>query len=134
MNVEIGAEAALFPEKEYINRIAVAVGGLRIRNIAENRHFLTQTIRGKLKKNMKMVSIRTEATTLSKRLVVFPSPAGMSLTKSSLDGKNSRESLMSDFPAGDGKTANLFFTVHAYLYIHLVEVACLSPGVFTDLG
>jgi hypothetical protein len=25
MNVEIGAEAALFPEKEYINRIAVAV-------------------------------------------------------------------------------------------------------------
>jgi hypothetical protein len=26
MNVEIGAEAALFPEKEYINGIAVAVG------------------------------------------------------------------------------------------------------------
>jgi hypothetical protein len=25
MNVEIGAGAALFPEKEYINRIAVAV-------------------------------------------------------------------------------------------------------------
>jgi hypothetical protein len=25
MNVEIGAEAALFPEKKYINRIAVAV-------------------------------------------------------------------------------------------------------------
>ncbi len=25
MNVEIGAEAALFPEKEYRNRIAVAV-------------------------------------------------------------------------------------------------------------
>jgi hypothetical protein len=25
MNVKIGAEAALFPEKEYINRIAVAV-------------------------------------------------------------------------------------------------------------
>ncbi len=25
MNVEIGAEAALFPEKEYINRIAIAV-------------------------------------------------------------------------------------------------------------
>ncbi len=25
MNAEIGAEAALFPEKEYINRIAVAV-------------------------------------------------------------------------------------------------------------
>ncbi len=25
MNVEIGVEAALFPEREYINRIAVAV-------------------------------------------------------------------------------------------------------------
>jgi hypothetical protein len=31
MNVEIGAEAALFPEKEYINGIAVAVW-------ASNRH------------------------------------------------------------------------------------------------
>ncbi len=29
MNVEIGAEAALFPEKEYINGIAVAVHGTR---------------------------------------------------------------------------------------------------------
>jgi hypothetical protein len=29
MNVEIGAEAALFPEKEYINGIAVAVYGAR---------------------------------------------------------------------------------------------------------
>jgi hypothetical protein len=28
MNVEIGAEAALFPEKEYINGIAVAVDSL----------------------------------------------------------------------------------------------------------
>jgi hypothetical protein len=28
MNVEIGAEAALFPEKEYINGIAVAVWGV----------------------------------------------------------------------------------------------------------
>jgi len=27
MNVDIGAEAALFPEKEYINGIAVAVCG-----------------------------------------------------------------------------------------------------------
>jgi hypothetical protein len=31
MNAEIGAEAALFPEKEYINGIAVAVHGLPIR-------------------------------------------------------------------------------------------------------
>ncbi len=23
---------------------------------------------------------------------------------------------------------------YAFLYIHLAEVACLSPGVFTDLG
>jgi hypothetical protein len=30
MNVEIGAEAALFPEKEYINGIAVAVYGLNM--------------------------------------------------------------------------------------------------------
>jgi hypothetical protein len=29
MNVEIGAEAAQFPEKEYINVIAVAVSKLR---------------------------------------------------------------------------------------------------------
>jgi hypothetical protein len=29
MNVEIGAEAAQFPEKEYINGIAVAVWSLR---------------------------------------------------------------------------------------------------------
>jgi hypothetical protein len=30
MNVEIGAEAALFPEKEYINGIAVTVKGIPI--------------------------------------------------------------------------------------------------------
>ncbi len=35
MNVEIGAEAALFPEKEYINGIAVAV------RISELRKFVT---------------------------------------------------------------------------------------------
>jgi hypothetical protein len=29
MNVEIGAEAALFPEKEYISRIFVAVYGIQ---------------------------------------------------------------------------------------------------------
>jgi hypothetical protein len=35
MNVEIGAEAALFPEKEYINGIAVAVRvGGKVLNIA----------------------------------------------------------------------------------------------------
>ncbi len=30
MNVEIVAEAALFPEKEYINGIAVAVGAAKM--------------------------------------------------------------------------------------------------------
>ncbi len=35
-----------------------------------------------------------------KRLALSPSPAGMSLTK---------HSLVSNIPAGDGKTANLFF-------------------------
>jgi hypothetical protein len=33
MNVEIGAEAALFPEKEYINGIAVAVWGREYRKV-----------------------------------------------------------------------------------------------------
>jgi hypothetical protein len=35
MNVEIGAEAALFPEKEYINGIAVAVWVI----ISSHRYF-----------------------------------------------------------------------------------------------
>jgi hypothetical protein len=34
MNVEIGAEATLFPEKEYINGIAVAVQGTSYFSIA----------------------------------------------------------------------------------------------------
>jgi hypothetical protein len=46
----------------------------------------------------------------------FPSPAGMSLSKLSLAGNSliimeldlARESLVSDIPAGDGKTFNLF--------------------------
>ncbi len=32
MNVEIGAEAALFPEKEYINGIAVAVRNTQVKS------------------------------------------------------------------------------------------------------
>jgi hypothetical protein len=43
-----------------------------------------------------------------KSLAVFPSPAGMSHTKLSLDGTNLNISLVSDIPAGDGKTANIF--------------------------
>ncbi len=47
-----------------------------------------------------------------KRLAVFPSPAGMSLTKLSLADITliipAKESLVSDIPAGNGQTANLF--------------------------
>ncbi len=47
-----------------------------------------------------------------KRSVIFPSPAGMSLTKFSLAGNihilPDRESLVSDIPAGDRKIVNLF--------------------------
>jgi hypothetical protein len=48
-----------------------------------------------------------------KRFAFFPSPAGMSLTKLSLDWNNLmiRESLVSDIPAGDGKIVD-FFTVY----------------------
>jgi hypothetical protein len=47
-----------------------------------------------------------------KRLAIFPSPGGMSLTKISLASNNLiipavRESLVSDIPAGDGKIAIL---------------------------
>jgi hypothetical protein len=47
-----------------------------------------------------------------KRLAIFPTSAGMSLTKLSLAGSNfkvftARESLFSDIPAGDGKIYNL---------------------------
>jgi hypothetical protein len=44
--------------------------------------------------------------------MIFPSPAEMSITKLSLAGKSpARESLVSEIPAGDGKTDN-FFTVY----------------------
>jgi len=47
-----------------------------------------------------------------KELAIFPSPAGMSLTKLSGWEKTKlfppRKSLISDIPAGDGKTANSF--------------------------
>jgi hypothetical protein len=48
MNVEIGAEAAQFPEKEYISRIAVAVwaeeAGIEPRNVAT----ISLSVRGSL--------------------------------------------------------------------------------------
>jgi hypothetical protein len=37
MNVEIGAEAALFPEKEYINGIALAVQQFSVMAVAQKR-------------------------------------------------------------------------------------------------
>jgi hypothetical protein len=52
-----------------------------------------------------------------KKVTIFPSPAGLSLTKLSLDGNNyctlfpARESLGSDIPAGDRKVAKLFYSV-----------------------
>ncbi len=42
-----------------------------------------------------------------KRLAIFPSPAGMSLNKLSL----ARESLVSDIPAGDGKTSKHIYSL-----------------------
>jgi hypothetical protein len=46
MNVEIGAEAALFPEKEYINGIAVAVCNLRLRiQVLKIPSFFEKTMR-----------------------------------------------------------------------------------------
>jgi hypothetical protein len=54
-----------------------------------------------------------------KRISIFLSPAGMSLTKLSLVGNNDvinklfppRESLVSDIPAGDGNIEKLFYGV-----------------------
>jgi hypothetical protein len=41
MNVEIGAEAALFPEKEYINGIAVAVNKQKVKKNLDFNCFVT---------------------------------------------------------------------------------------------
>jgi len=53
-----------------------------------------------------------------KRLAIFLSPAGMSLTKLSLARNNlfinlfpAMESLVSDIPDGDGEIANLLYSV-----------------------
>jgi hypothetical protein len=50
--------------------------------------------------------------TVKKRLAIFPSPAGMLLTKLSLAGNNllfpGYGEFDSDIPAGDGNIANLF--------------------------
>jgi hypothetical protein len=57
-----------------------------------------------------------------KSFSIFLSPAGMSLTKLSLGGKNlyvtslflPRESLVSDIPAGDGNIVKLFSQCKQY--------------------
>ncbi len=50
-----------------------------------------------------------------KRLSIFLSSAGMSMTKLSLAGNNLiipvRQSLVSDIPAGEGKIVNAFYNV-----------------------
>jgi hypothetical protein len=55
------------------------------------------------------------------RFTIFPSPAGMSLTKLSLAAGNnltSRESLVSDIPAWDGKIDNLFLHCTVLTPVH----------------
>ncbi len=76
-----------------------------------------------------------------KRLAIFPSQAGMSLTKLFLAWKiiklfPGRESLVSDIPAGDGKIDNLFYSVREVKSYSLVrrlrphcpeESSCFPP-------
>jgi hypothetical protein len=75
--------------------------------------------------------------TVKKRLTIFLSPAGMSLTKLSLAGKlfPPRDlgrvwSLVSDIPAGDGKMANLFLQYTAVLGSWVLLGACM-PCIYT---
>jgi hypothetical protein len=74
----------------------------------------------KLKKNIDGLCTRQHC---KKRLAVFPSPAGMSLTKLSLAGIielfPARERLVSDIPAGDWKTVYLFLQCTAIFLIPL---------------
>jgi hypothetical protein len=63
--------------------------------------------------------IRPQLYTVKKSFSTFPSPARMSLTKLSLVGNYdvtyklflTRESLLSDIPAGDGNIKKLFYGV-----------------------
>jgi hypothetical protein len=59
--------------------------------------------RGILNIDEMQVDGREHTVHCKKRLAVFPSPAGMSLS--------ARESLVSNILAGDEKTANFFYTV-----------------------
>jgi hypothetical protein len=57
--------------------------------------------------------------TVKKRIAVFPSPGGMSLTKLSLAGKNliipGQRKFGKWHPGWDGKTANIFYSVNVCL-------------------
>jgi hypothetical protein len=76
---------------------------------SKNKIFLNGEFRYTSLKNEKTVLWRCSskkllAYTVKKSLAIFPSPAGMSLTKPSLARNIARKS---DIPAGDGKIANL---------------------------
>jgi hypothetical protein len=66
---------------------------------------------------------------------IFPSPAGMSLTKLSLDGNYDviyklflhRESLVSDIPAGEGNIEKLFLQCAIHC---TVRIGGVSVGFF----
>jgi hypothetical protein len=86
MNVEIGAEAAQFPEQEYIKGILVAgchercfIAGARCDNQSQNNHEKTRE---------RDWRYRDYKDTLKKRLSVFLSPAGMSLNRLFMAGNN----------------------------------------------
>ncbi len=68
--------------------------------------------------------------TVKKRLAIFLSPAGMSLTKLSLAGKNlifpARVSLESNIPGEDGKIDNLFYSAVFYSYSRSTNVQSLA--------
>jgi hypothetical protein len=60
MNVEIGAEAALFPEKEYIKRIFVAVRHARLHRLAKLipwNQFLGSLISLKIRAQLALIQI-----------------------------------------------------------------------------
>ncbi len=65
--------------------------------------------------------VHNQVYNVKKGLEIFPSLAGMSLTKLSLAGIIklflTRESLVSHIPAGEGKIANLFYSVNRLKYL-----------------
>jgi hypothetical protein len=94
MNVEIGAEAALFPEKEYINRIAVAVYLLVA---LHSWFFITNVSKGKPKRgsvstNQKSHIEKRKMTGASQKKPKRCPKTGNPCYKALLHRKNSRKS------------------------------------------